>query len=708
MNPWHRFPLIRLLIPLIAGIIAGDFFSTGNPLYILLPLLLFLTLVLKYFLPGKHSSYSLRWFSGACVMVVAFLLACQHKFNRNDKIHSTYFGRFGTAQHMYYGRIAEPVVQKNKITRLVLAVEGIKVNRIWHHVSGKALIYVKKDTRSEQLFYGDRMLFLAEFREPRSGEFPFSFNQKHYLENQNIFYIAYLGYRNWKSIPNRNSKDIFRFTLLLRSRLLMIFRDNQVLGREFAVAAALLLGYVDEIDPGLIKDYSATGAMHILSVSGMHVGIIFLVLDKLLVVLKKTRNGTFYKTIIIVLVIWFYAMLTGLSPAVLRAAVMISLVAIGKSMKRQPDLLNILAASFIILLLWEPALLMNVGFQLSYLAVVGIIVLYKPIYDLYVTSKWLPDKIWSIVAVSIAAQLITTPLSLYYFHQFPNYFLITNIIVVPLSTLVIYFGIILLFLGSVPVVSYFLAKTLVFLISLLNNSIHLIEKLPCSVTRGIYFSGIETAGLFILIISFLLYLFYKEKKYLFSFLICLISLAGSCLVKEVLRNQSDRFIVYGFKDLPAFDFVSAKESILVLPAKDQGRTDDPVFSENLQQTWTAFGVSKHLRLSLFMDRTPSQKFTYQGRFYKKGNFIQFRDKRIGFISRGLPDQIKRKIHIDYLVITGNPKLTMEQLNKIFTPDEIIIDPSNSNGKAKVWMGKAAGLRIKCHSINVSGAVMIDY
>ena len=174
--------------------------------------------------------------------------------------------------------------------------------------------------------------------------------------------------------------DMVRQSLALRNRLLQIFRDNNLSGREFAVAAALLLGYVDELDPVLLRDYSATGAMHILSFSGMHVGIIFLVLDKLLGCLKKLKQGLFLKTLLICLVIWFYAFLTGLSPAVLRASVMITLIVIGKAMQRQPDILNIISASFIILLFWNPGLLMNVGFQLSYLAVTGIVLLYQPIF----------------------------------------------------------------------------------------------------------------------------------------------------------------------------------------------------------------------------------------------------------------------------------------------------------------------------------------
>ncbi|MEI6900384.1 MAG: ComEC/Rec2 family competence protein, partial [Bacteroidota bacterium] len=442
--------------------------------------LFFLIILVFYrvFIQTGTPDYRGRWVTGALLFFIILLLFWNVTGVKRENNLPGNLLAFSNQPQSYIAEIAESVIQKERTTKMVVTVEKVKLSGKWFSTSGKIMLSVKKDDHSRELFYGDHLLFNGKLMDPMEALFPNSYNQKENLRRNSIYYVCYLQSHSWKRISHSCQVSIFGVGLHLRDKLLTVLRENDVTGQEFAVAGALLLGYVDELDPVLLKEYSGTGAMHILSVSGMHVGIIFVVLDKLLSFFMRWKYGGITKTAMIVVMIWFYALLTGLSPAVLRAAVMISFVVIGKSMNRHPDVLNILAASFLFLLFYDPGLLVNIGFQLSYLAVGGIVILYPPIYDLYVTSKKLPDKIWSLLAVSIAAQLITFPLSLYYFHQFPNYFMLTNLIVVPISSMVIYSGILLLCLGSVPIISYGLGRLLVFLVSLLNKSIHFIDGLP--------------------------------------------------------------------------------------------------------------------------------------------------------------------------------------------------------------------------------------
>ncbi len=705
MNPWRPFPLIRLLIPAIAGIATGLFIRKDLhiPLFVFLILLFFL--IFPVFVKRKTLFYQYRWLTGALIIFVLLLLVYENTIRENDLFDQDYFVKYTNEKQFYIGDLVEPVVQKQKTTKTIINIVAVNSNGIWRSAKGKALVYIQKDSRSEQLFYGDRILFFVEFTEPKSAAFPYSFDQKRFLRNQNIYYTSYIGAVYWKTIPDKAHQDLLRIALTLRNRLLMILRDNQVQGREFAVTAALLLGYVDELDQGLLKDYSATGAMHILSVSGMHVGIIFLVLDKILGFLRKTKYGLYIKTILIIFMVWFYAMLTGLSPAVLRASVMISLVAVGKAMKRQPDILNILSASFILLLIREPTLLVNVGFQLSYLAVAGIVLLYKPVYDLYITSNTIIDKIWSIIAVSIAAQIITFPLSLYYFHQFPNYFMITNILVVPLSTLIIYCGILLLILGSVPFVSFFIAKILITLVWLLNHSIHFIEEWPYAVTRGVYINIGQTICIYLTLLTLFLFLFYKKKLFLFLLLLFSIGISGSVFYQKVHQFKSRKILVYGVGNFPVFDFVSGETSILLADPKLH---DNVYFDENLKSSCSAMGIKNSLRLTSPSGKRNLHVFAFHGCFYEKGNFIQFHNKRIGFIDKTFPPGINRKIHVDYLIITGNPKVTIEQIRKVFIADAIIVDPSNSPWRSKAWKQEAVKERVTFHDVNETGVFEIDF
>ena len=704
MNPWRPFPLIRLLIPILTGTATGLLIHKEIHVPFYITSVILLLLIGPVFIKSLTLFYKRRWLAGTLIFILLFLLSHENTIRNNDFFDQDYFMKNSMGSQFYMGDIAEPAIHKQKTTKTIVNVLAV-YDGTWRYTNGLALIYFQKDTASDQLFYGDRILFRAEFIQPQSAAFPNSFDQKRFLNNQNIYYTTYINSGNWKTIPNRGKLNLLRIALLLRNRFLQLLRDNHMQGREFAVTAALLLGYVDEIDQGLLKDYSATGAMHILSVSGMHVGVIFLVLDKILGCLRKIKYGILIKTGLIILMIWFYAMLTGLSPAVLRASVMISLVAVGKAMKRQPDILNILSASFIILLINQPTLLFNVGFQLSYLAVAGIVLLYKPIYDQYITSNYLLDKIWSVVAVSIAAQIITFPLSLYYFHQFPNYFMITNVLVVPLSSLIIYTGISLLILSTVPFVSVCLAKILVALVWFLNHSIHFIEGMPFAVSKGVYLDIGQTVCIYLLMLSFFLFLFYKNRIFIFLLLLFSIGFTGSLILQRIQQLKSKKVIVYAAKNLAAFDFIDRQTSILLY---DPNVRNNVYFDENHLATCYSMGIRNNLKIMQTYRNNNFPAFSYRDYFYKKDNFIQFNEKRFGFVNRKLPKAIKNRIHLDYLIITGNPKVTIEQIQKIFAAGEIIVDPTNSRWRSNEWKAEAAKMGVKIRIVNETGTYEIDF
>ena len=205
------------------------------------------------------------------------------------------------------------------------------------------------------------------------------------------------------------------------------FKENKLEGKEYAVVSALVAGYTDDLDIETMKAFADTGTLHVLSVSGMHVGIIYYVLNLLLLFLSKHRYGNILRVLILLSFLWLYSMITGMSAAVMRSAAMLSFIIVGKSFNRYVNTYNIIAASIFFLLIMNPFTLMDVGFQLSYISVIGIIWLQPHIYSIFdFNTKW-KDEIWKVVSVSIAAQIATFPLGIFYFHQFPNYFLPSNL-----------------------------------------------------------------------------------------------------------------------------------------------------------------------------------------------------------------------------------------------------------------------------------------
>jgi competence protein ComEC len=705
MNPWRQFPLVRLILPVFIGMATGIFCEMDIKVPLALPGMIFLCFGFLVFFPKFIFSYSLRWITGILIFLLTTLFSFRIMLMGKDTLNNDYFGNLQSIQSYYIGEIIEPVIQKQKSTKVIMRITYMKESGKWNKTVGSALVYIGKSLRSQLLCYGDRLVMNTQFTVPEGSRNPGGFDNRRYLRLRGIYRQANVKPDHWRLISNGNRNPVFQMALSWRDKMLMLLRSNGMKGREFAVAGALLLGYVDEVDNDLMRDYSATGVMHILSVSGMHVGMIFLVLDKLLAFLEKRKNGAYGKALLVVVFIWLYALITGLSPAVMRAAAMLSLVVVGKAMKRHPDILNILAASIIFLLVWQPILLADLGFQLSYLAVAGIVLLYKPVYDLFVPVNGLLDKIWSIVAVSIAAQLVTLPLCLYYFHQFPNYFMVTNIIVIPLSNLIIYTGILALALGNIPWVSLVVAKALSLMVWFLNTFIHWMGALPFSVSRGIVITFPESLILYLVLITGAVFISGKKKIWLFISLSLMILLSGSFLQERFRRVSGSTITVYDVRGTGLNDFTAGGKSILV---GGLSVLKDPFFHETMMKSRWNEKVNGLFEFQNPLPSSCSRSFYYGGFFYKKGNFISFRGKKIVILDKTIPEKVVRKINVDYLIVSGSPKVKLRDMMKHFNPGLVILDASNPSWKVKAWMKEAHGLGVRCYSVSVSGAFREEF
>jgi len=706
MNSWRPYPLLRLLFPFLAGIVTG---TASGAAYSPFPVLAAMTAlaaaarIVLFAVPG----YRYRWLAGLVIncffLLAGFEIACLHRPTRDPAHFSLH------PDGTFIAVIGDPPALNRSPVKAVLEVRYRRQSGHWVRTCGRALGYLKLPAKGCLLQYGDYLLLHAGFAAITDNSNPHSFNYPAYLQNQGITHRVYAGVHGWRPLAITPAGFSARMAYQLRGRLLGLLRNNRMQGREFAVAAALLLGYVDEIDAGLRNDYAATGAMHILSVSGMHVGIIYLFLEFLLGFLKKSKAGRYLKTIILILFIWFYALLTGMSPAVLRSAAMLSLPILGRQMGRSPDMFNIVSASVILLVALDPLLITDVGFQLSYLAVMGIVILYKPIYDLYVTSAWLPDKIWSILAVSLAAQLATMPITLFTFHQFPVYFMVTNIFVVPLSSLIIYFGIVALAVGNIPLAGLFTAKVLIFLVWLLNSAIHFIEELPGSVIRGIFIPVSGMLLLYIIMAAGFLFLTRRFTAWLWILLVAALLMNISLTATRLERLHSRRLLVFNIPHTTLYE-VSCQDRAVVfgdgLPRKNE-------WSQKLCGDITGADFSAHgirLHRDYWIGRAhrsgpaeaPFMPLNHLGKFIQTGKC------RIAILSKPPPKGFRGQIKVDYLIISGNPALRMADATRVFHPMGVIIDGSNSSFRTAQWLRESMVLRVPCHAVTISGAFEKDF
>ncbi|MFN4234034.1 MAG: ComEC/Rec2 family competence protein [Bacteroidia bacterium] len=708
---FKQAPLLRVLLPLIAGIIIGIYFPFYHWLTIAVPVVIFAIICTIIFIKKLDSSYQFQPFYG--LIFYSFFIASGYSItvNKTAHFHEQHFTK-SNIDGLAYGEIAEPLTFKGSSAKALINILAIKNNNNWINTTGKALIYFQKDSAVANLKTGDRIIFEPDFREIKGPQNPSEFNYKQYLAFHLIYRQSYLKSGKWQKVNNGNDYNLKRIAESWRNKLLSIIEQNNITGNEAAVLSALIVGYKDKLDASIVRAYSSSGAMHVLAVSGLHVGIIYVIISSLLFFFDKIKHGIIFKTIIILLFLWAFAFITGLSPSVLRASTMFSFVAVGKAFNRNTNIYNTLAASAILLLLINPYMITEVGFQLSYFAVIGIVAFQKGFYDLFeVKNKWL-DKIWQLTTVSIAAQISTFPLGLLYFHQFPNYFLLSNLVVIPLATFIIHAGILMFIISPIPLLSKYAAWATDKLLFTLNYSVNYFEKLPYAITDGIYITVTETILIFLIIIFISIYLFEKHIKYLFISLFLTAIILGYNAYEKLNQKQQKVFAVYNIPGISAFNFIDGKDNILFTDLKLLN--DENKLTFHLKNNWIKAGLDKEKVVSVKeLNKSINFKTLYiinNTRLYVRQNFISFYAQRIFYLNNDLIKYLNpgKKIDVDYIIISNNAKIKLSDIVKCFNFKKIIIDSSNSNYKTDNWLKEAIEAGINAFSVRDKGAFYLDF
>ncbi|HRP60902.1 MAG TPA: ComEC/Rec2 family competence protein, partial [Vicingus sp.] len=473
-------------------------------------------------------------------------------------------------------------------------------------------------------------------------------------------------------------------------------------------ASALILGYKNNIEAQLKSAYSSAGAMHVLAVSGLHVGIIFMIFNVLLKFTEKFKYGGIIKGIILLLVLWFYALITGLSPSVLRSATMFSFVVSAKMINRRTNFFNTLSASALLLLLVNPFLIFDVGFQLSYSAVIGIVLIQPWFSKLLSPTTWLGNYTWDLVTVSLAAQIATFPLGLYYFHQFPNYFLLANLLVIPFAVIILCLGLFTLAVSFIPIISFYSGLALKWIIFSLNWVVSFIDQMPYAVTNQIKFT-LSDAIFVYFIIGFILLLFVYRKFYYFALasVTTLLLLTSIGFDKFKLLNQK-KLIVYNIPKHTAINFIDGNDNILVsdiMLSKDK-------LKFHVENNWIDKGIKaekvvnlenlkkEHLISNLY-------KIDNQNLFTKR-NYFQYYHHKIAIIDKNFKVFIpQEKLNVDFIIWTQNCKIPLEKLIQIFQFKKLIIDSSNSTYINDKLVNEAKQLKIEYWSVQENGAFELD-
>ncbi len=710
-------PLPRLILPFGIGIAAYLIF--GLEISRLLLWLYYLLLLSAWAMvrPLALNRYSLRWVFGCWVSLMllggGYSLAMQH----NQLHRRGHFSGFDQAGGGVLVQVAEPAIEKPNSFQVIVRVRKLFGDSLSGPVHGRLMLYLEKDSLAAGIRYGDRLLLPNRHDALLSPANPAAFNYSSYLARSNIYHSAYIRSGQWKHLHENKGFFLLRWALNLRGHAVKVLADRQMPERDFAVISALLLGQRDLLDEELRREFAGAGAMHILCVSGLHVGIIFLVLKTLLPFSDRRPWGRLLQTLAVISGIWLYAAVTGFSPSVLRASTMFTFVALGRGLGRASDIYNTLAASAFVLLLVNPFLLSRIGFQLSYLAVFGIVSLHPWMSHRLPASSSLLRKGRDILLISVAAQLSTAPLAIHYFHQFPNYFLLTNLVAIPLAGVIIHAGLLTLALSPIPLAGELAGRMLSLLTGMLHRSVRLIEGLPWATTSELYVTPAETLLIYLILFCGLSYLMRGRRPQLMAAL-CLALLLSVCVSWRSLQNHRQQdFVVYAIDRVTAIDFFTGRQAVMLACA--QGRSDARQQGFHLQGNRLRRGAGRSiLELALEKDTT-----AFLDHWARQGAYVRFGAVGLLLISEDLGPVINQRSAsfslresllpdagiqngamnpdtlpvVEYLIIVQNPRLDLPWLLGRIRPGRVVVDASNSKWNAQRWVDACleAGVEVWC-------------
>lgn len=541
MKLLRQVPILRIVIPYFFGISLGLLgvqeilqFSTLDTILIFGGLIFLFS---AFQIKTGRAIYQIGY--GSLIFIFFALLGC-FRWQETRQSNQSDFYRISENVKLVQLKVLDIPFGGNKpTTRLNCKIEGYyNTENRFFPAQGGVLVYIKSDSVLQKLQVGDALLINKKLNELPIKKNPWGFDYTRFLNLQNIYYQEFIRENNIIKIID-NESSWLDFIKNLRNDILQRLAPHFNYPNSFSVFAALVLGQKNFLENEVSSNYSSAGTMHVLAVSGLHVGILFFIVAFILKPMNNHRFLRWFSAVLQLCIIWFYACLTGLSPSIMRAATMFSFVILANQILRNSNIYNTLFISALFLTYFQPELLLSVGFQLSYLAVLGIVWIYPHLNSLVTFKNKILNYFWSLTCVSFAAQLAVLPLSLYYFNQMPTYFLLANWMVIPMATINLVGGLFASIFFKINEMNAFLAFILDHTLALQNYLVQLVSHLPHSTILDIYIPNYALVLGYLALISITAFLLSRNKIWLQFFFI--VSLSGSLIslyIKTSRLNHS--------------------------------------------------------------------------------------------------------------------------------------------------------------------------
>jgi competence protein ComEC len=682
LHSLQKTPFARFLIPLIIGI--GWETCGFIKLYPILFAFAFSLLLVGFFSKKQPRIFHYRWTFGLSVSLFFFALGIFLSSCKREALNITFNDN---SERLFLAEIVENPRERSSsieclVTLSLLNKDETNVEDSFKPV--KAILYIRKDSSSAKLRYGNTLLISHNFSSQTKTLNPEEFDYEEYLHKKGISTSIYISPDKWRLFFSEEKFSLYNESKQMQLKLMSIYKAYGIKGEEFAVLSALTLGNKEYIDADLRSSYTVTGAAHILAVSGLHVGVVCFVFKFILGFLFKSNRFLGVKMVILILALWGYAFITGLSPSVVRATIMFSFVSVGMMLQRKSLIYNTLSASAFCMLLYNPFYLFDISFQFSYIAVLFIVFFQSRIYRLIRFRNWLADKTWDLFSVSVAAQLGTFPFALYYFHQFPNYFWLSGFVVIPLAGVIIYLAMALFALSGIPVLATGIAFVLNWVLKFQNFSIRLMEELPYAQFRDICFGHYDLFFVYAGLLLLAFYLFSGRYRHAVLFLSCFLIYFSIDTIDSYQKINRKTFAVYNTPGVSAINKIENGKNYLYY----QGDLQD--IHKKISNFWIKSRVPPPERIAepYFLIGT-KKVFVLTDDSYKKC-------------------QTNSPLPVDFLVLSNNAPYTVSELCGLFHFQLLIADSSNSNHQLKKWKEQCSKMNVTCHIVKEQGAYLINF
>jgi competence protein ComEC len=680
---WKEAPFVRLLIPLVTGIII-QWYLQVRAIWLIIGVLVCLLLVILFSILALKEKFRFHFFNGLSINLLFAFSGCLLVFI-SDARHASHW--IGHTNHASYVLITldEPLQEKPNSYKALGTLQRIK-DKEWEIGKGKVILYFQKDPAINILSFGSQILVKNKLQEIKNSGNPGSFDYRQYCLFQGITHQAYLAANDF-ILVNKSHTAFDAFIYKSREWIIHTIKKYIPGEKEQGLASALLIGYKNDLDKSLVQSYTNTGVVHIIAISGLHLGLIYWLLLLLTQPLAKNKSSKWLRLIIILSCLWLFSILSGAQPSVMRSVVMFSFLAVGEIISRRSNVYNNLALSAFVLLCYDPFWLWDAGFQLSYAAVLSISAFYKPIYNwFFFTNKGI-DFFWKLVAVTLAAQLLTLPVSIYHFHQLPLLFLFTNMVAVPLSSIIL--------LGEIFLCAFFFIEPLAFatgellhlLIFWMNSYIEQWNNMPFALWSGLSITPLQATLLMIFITSACYWLLSRKRQLLHIVVFSFLAFSGLRSISFIQASQQKRIIVYNVPKLQAIDIVEGMHYNFI--------GDSALLYDD-------FNKNFHLQPSRLQQRASwDQKIPLQIKNIEVGG------KHIFIIDGQEPVIFPQQGNIDLLILSKNPRFSFSQLITTATARQVVIDGSVPDWKARLWQHDCDSLHIPCYNVKEKGAYIMD-